>query len=54
MKSADYNEYLSAIKQAHNIKDSETRKKTLLDLKTRLIADYGLNDDDAKNLIKKC
>ena len=54
MKSEDYNHYLAAIKHAQSIKDSEKRKTTLLDIKTRLIADYGLIDDDAKTLINKC
>ena len=54
MQSKDYNEYLKAIKYAQTIQDSEKRKTTLLELKTRLLADYGLNDTDAKNLINKC
>ena len=54
MKSEDYNHYLGAIKYALTIKDCEKRKEVLLEIKIRLIADYGLNDTDAKNLIKKC
>ena len=54
MIAKDYNTYLEAIRHAHTIKDSEKRKTTLLDIKTRLLADYGLNDTDAKSLINKC
>jgi len=54
VKAKDYNEYLEAIKYAHSIRDAEKRKTTLLELKTRLLADYGLNDADAKILINKC
>jgi len=54
VKTKDYNIYIETIKYAHTIKDSEERKKTLLAIKTRLIADYGLNDVDAQNLVNKC
>ena len=54
MKSKHYNEYLEAIKYAHTIPDTEKRKKTLLEIKTRLLTDYGLNDADAQVLINKC
>ena len=54
MKSEDYNVYLEAISYVHTIKDPEKRKATLLDIKARILADYGLNDTDAKVLIKKC
>lgn len=54
LKSDDYNSYLIAIKHANTIKDCEKRKSVLLDIKTRLLTDYGLNDADAKTLINKC
>ena len=54
MKTEHYNDFLEAIKYAHTIKDCEKRKMTLLGIKTRLLADYGLNDADAKYLINKC
>ena len=54
MTSEEYNIYLEAIKNVNSIKDCEKRKTTLLDIKTRLLADYGLNDTDAKILVKKC
>ena len=54
MKSEHYNEYLDAIKYAYSIKDSDKRKTLLLDIKARILVDYGLNDADAKILVKKC
>jgi len=54
MKSEEYNQYLEVIKEALAITDREKQKKTLLAIKTRLLTDYGLNDKDAKILVKKC
>jgi hypothetical protein len=54
MKSSDYNTYLSTIKQVQAISDAAKRKEMLGQIKARLLADYGLNDSDAKNLINKC
>ena len=54
MTSEEYNIYLEAIKRAHDNKDCEKRKTALFELKTRILADYGLKDADAKILVKKC
>ena len=47
--SSDYNKYLSAIKAANDSKD----KEALRQIQKQLIAKYGLDDEDAKALIKK-
>jgi len=47
MNSSDYNNYLSAIKSANDAQD----KETLARIKSRLIAEYGLNDKDAAYLL---
>ena len=54
MKTYDYNIFLSTIKATKNIEDKDKRKETLKAIVTRLITDYGLNDDKAKYLIKMC
>lgn len=53
MKSNDYNEFLRTIKAIDDISSKDIRKQQFLALKTRIITDYGLNDDDAQRLIKK-
>lgn len=52
MKGNEYNEYLHAIKAANEISDKDKCKKMLAELKLRLIADYGLKDDDVLRLLK--
>jgi len=47
MSSSDYNNYLSAIKAANDAQD----KDTLARIKSRLIAEYGLNDNDVTRLL---
>jgi len=47
MSSSDYNNYLSAIKSANDAQD----KNTLARIKSRLIAEYGLNNDDVYHLL---
>jgi len=54
LKTYDYNIFLSTIKATKNIEDKDKRKETLKAIVTRLITDYGLNDDKAKYLIKMC
>jgi len=49
MNSSDYNNYLSAIKAANDAQD----KARLKQIKSRLIADYGLKDNDVAYLIKQ-
>ena len=49
MNSSDYNNYLSAIKAANDAKD----KDTLARIKSRLVAEYGLQDKDADYLIRQ-
>ena len=49
MNSSDYNNYLSAIKAANDAQD----KERLRQIKSRLIADYGLSDNDVTYLINQ-
>ena len=49
MNSSDYNNYLSAIKKANEDKDIEA----LRSIHKQLIAEYGLQDEDANRLIKQ-
>jgi len=49
MNSSDYNNFLSAIKTANAAQD----KPTLAKLKSRLIAEYGLQDKEADYLIRQ-
>ena len=49
MNASDYNNYLSAIKTANEAQDKETLKR----IKSRLVAEYGLNDDDAHYLLQQ-
>ena len=48
MNSSDYNNYLSAIKEANNARDA---KELLAKIKSRLIAEYGLKDNDVVRLL---
>lgn len=54
MRADEYNSYLKAISDAENVSDRDKRKELLAGIRIRLLADYGLKDDDAKHLIKKC
>jgi len=47
MSSSDYNNYLSAIKSANDAQD----KNTLARIKSRIIAEYGLDDNDVIRLL---
>ena len=47
MSSSDYNTYLKAIETANKAEDKETLKR----IQSRLIAEYGLNDNDVTRLI---
>ena len=49
MNSSDYNKYLAVIKQAN----SDADKDALARIQKQLIANYGLNDEDVKYLIKQ-
>jgi len=49
MNASDHNNYLSAIKAANDAADKETLKR----IKSRLIAEYGLNDNDVYWLLQK-
>jgi len=49
MNSSDFNNYLSAIKAANSAED----KETLARIKSRLIAEYRLKDNDADYLIRQ-
>ena len=49
MNSSAHNNYLQAIKAANDAQDRET----LARIKSRLIAEYGLNDEDVIYLIKQ-
>jgi len=49
MSSSDYNNYLSAIKQANHDSD----KEALARIKKQLIANYGLDDKDVYYLLKE-
>lgn len=49
MKSSDYNQYLSAIKQANSEADKEALKR----IQKQLIVEYGLKDDDVNRLLKQ-
>ena len=49
MSSNDYNNYLSAIKSANDAQD----KESLARIKSRLIAEYGLQNDDSDYLIRQ-
>jgi len=49
MNSSDYNNYLSAIKAANDAQD----KERLRQIKSRLIAEYGLKDKDADYLVRQ-
>ena len=49
MNSSDFNNHLSAIKAANDAQD----RATLARIKSRLIAEYGLSDEDVKYLIKQ-
>ena len=47
MNSSEYNNYLSAIKAANDAED----KDTLARIKSRHIAEYGLNNNDVTRLL---
>lgn len=48
MTSSDYNKYLSAIQAANDSAD----KESLAQLQKQLIARYGLENEDVKQLLK--
>lgn len=54
MNSTDYNFYYRAINSAKQIKDNTTKRKALDEIKTSIIAKHGINDKEAKYLIKLC
>jgi len=49
MRTDDYNKYLSAIKAANDIGD----KESLRQIQKQLIAKYGLDNEDVKQLLKR-
>jgi len=49
VNSSDYNNYLSAIKQANDNGDKESLGR----IKAQLIANYGLSDNDVNYLLKQ-
>lgn len=49
MSTKDYNLYLAAIKVANDTAD----KESLRQIQKRLLADYGLNNNDVRYLISR-
>lgn len=49
MSTKDYNLYLAAIKAANDTAD----KESLRQIQKRLLADYGLNNNDVRYLISR-
>jgi hypothetical protein len=45
----EYNEYLSAIKMANNLRDRDT----LISIKNELYRRYGVSNEDVRRLIKQ-
>lgn len=52
MKARDYNEILRTIKDTNDM-PKDTGKPIQQKLRASLIADYGLQDSDVKNLLNK-
>lgn len=50
MKSADYNRYLALIKQMN---DAKAEKEAYKSVYNQLMVNFGLQDDDVQQLIKK-
>ena len=53
MDAKSYNEYLSRIKFANDLKDKDDAKEILREIQKDMIIKFGFNDDDVKYLIKK-
>jgi predicted solute-binding protein len=49
MRSEDYNKYLSAIEAANDTADREALRQ----IQKQLIAKYGLDNEDVKQLLKR-
>ena len=49
IRLSDYNAYKSAIEEANSQADKEALRR----IQKELIANYGLNDDDVRALLKK-
>ena len=54
MTTKEYNTFSDAIKAAQNISDKDTRKALLEKLRAQLVAEFGVKDEDAQYLLKKC